>query len=42
VIGSTGCAGRGGAAGIKPALAPATTDGKPLSNHEHHEVRLEY
>jgi hypothetical protein len=42
VIGGTGCAGRGGAAGIKPALAPVTIGGKPRSNHEHHEVRLEY
>jgi hypothetical protein len=37
-----GCAGRGGAAGIKPAPAEPTTSGKPPSNHEHHEVPLEY
>jgi hypothetical protein len=32
----------GGAAGIKPASAEPTTSGKPPSNHEHHEVPLEY
>jgi hypothetical protein len=38
----TGCAGRGGDADTKPALAPATTDGKPPSDHEDHDLRLEY
>jgi hypothetical protein len=38
----TGCAGRGGDAGSKPALVPATTDGKPPGNHEDHDHRLEY
>jgi DDE superfamily endonuclease len=33
----TGCAGRGGDAGSRPALAPASTDGKPPSNHEGHD-----
>jgi len=33
----TGCAGRGGDASSKPALGPATTDGKPPSNHEGHD-----
>jgi hypothetical protein len=42
MTGGTGCAGRGGAAGIKPAPAEPTTSGKPPSNHEHHEVPLEY
>jgi hypothetical protein len=38
----TDCAGRGGAADIKGALGPVTTDDKPPSSHEHHEVPLEY
>jgi hypothetical protein len=33
--------GRGGAAGTKPAPGPVTTDDKPPSNHEHHEVPLQ-
>jgi hypothetical protein len=33
LIEDTGCAGRGGAAGSKPALVPATADDKPPSNH---------
>jgi hypothetical protein len=28
-------------AGTKPAPGPVTTDDKPPSNHEHHEVPLE-
>ena len=36
----TGCAGRGGDAGSKPALVPATTDGKPPRNHEDHDHYL--
>jgi hypothetical protein len=27
---------------ISHAPAPATTDDKPPSNHEHHDLRLEY
>jgi hypothetical protein len=42
LIEAIGCAGRGGDAAGKPALAPSTTDGKPPSSHEHHDLRLEY
>ena len=42
LIAATGCAGRGGDAASRPALAPATTDGKPPSSHEDHDLRLEY
>ena len=37
-----GCPGRGGDADINTAPAPATTSDKPPSNHEHHDLRLEY
>jgi hypothetical protein len=37
---ATGCAGRGGDAGTRPALVPATTAGKP-TDREDHEFRLE-
>jgi hypothetical protein len=38
----TDCAGRDGDDDISHAPAPATTDDKPPSNHEHHDLRLEY
>jgi hypothetical protein len=41
LIATTGCAGRGGDAANKPALVPATIDGKPPSSHEDHDLRLE-
>jgi hypothetical protein len=37
---TTGCAGRGGDAGTRPAPVPATTAGKP-TDHEAHELRLD-
>jgi hypothetical protein len=42
VTGRAGRAGRGGAAGTEPALVPATSNGKPPSNREDHDPRLEY
>jgi hypothetical protein len=41
VTSGTGCAGRSGDADIKPAPALATTNDKP-TDHEHHDLRLEY
>jgi hypothetical protein len=41
VMTCTGCAGHGGDAASKPALAPATTNDKPPSSHEDHDLRLE-
>jgi hypothetical protein len=38
---ATGCAGRGGDAGTRPAPAPATTASGP-TDREYHELRLEY
>jgi hypothetical protein len=38
----TGCAGRGGDASTRRALGSVTTGGNPPSNHEDHDLRLEY
>jgi hypothetical protein len=39
---ATGCAGRGGDVSARPALVPGTTADKPPSNHEGHDIRVEY
>jgi hypothetical protein len=41
LISPTGCAGRGGDAGTKPAPGPATTAGRP-TDREGNDPRLEY